>query len=73
MAKSKVSKKIETGFGEVGLHQLQGPYSFQDGHSTPEHLCDSLPEYDGKPMDKVKLPRDPAGFVPCGLFGEKDG
>jgi len=60
MASAK-DKGKET-FGYAGVEQVQSPLSFQlNGHSTPEHPCDSIPEMDESP-DLRDIP-DPLGIA----------
>ena len=48
-----MAKKPNTepeGQGEAGVSQMVSPLSFQhDGHGTPEHPCDMIPEMDATP------------------------
>ena len=52
--------KVED-MGEAGVSQIQGPQSFQlNGHGTPAHPCDMIPEMDATP-DLYEIP-DPLGL-----------
>lgn len=52
--------KVED-MGEAGIGQIQGPQSFQlNGHGTPSHPCDMIPEMDETP-DLYEIP-DPLGL-----------
>ena len=63
------TKGVKEDFGESGIHQMQSPLSFQlNGHGTPEHICDLLPEYDDEPPKSGHI-KDPAGFT--GIAGRE--